>query len=96
MCVYIYIYIHIKKLNRTNQHEDTTPQKVGRAGRPVLRQRSEWKVSGVQKVRGHPGQFLPWLVKIQLCLLMMTVTTEQNVELIRGKFIQCFTGVIIF
>lgn len=60
-----YIYKNqVKNKNWTNQREDTTPQGGGRAGRPVLRQRSEWRVS-----RGHPGQFLPWLVKIQLTYL---------------------------
>lgn len=49
-----------KKKKRTNQHEDTTPQIVGRVGKPVLRQRSKWKVS-----KSHLG-----LLYSQLCSKM--------------------------
>lgn len=75
---------------RTNQHEDTTPQRVGRAGRPVLSQRSRWKVSRVQRIGGYSGQFFPWLVNVQLCLLMTAVTTELNVELLEGEIYTMF------
>lgn len=64
-----------QKKKRTNQHEDTTPQIVGRVGKPVLRQRSKWKVS-----KSHLG-----LLYYQLC----SKTTEQTVNF-RGKFVQCF------
>lgn len=81
----------------TNQREDTTPRRRRKARRPVLRQRSKWKVSRVQKVGGRPGQFMPWLVQIQKSNsvhLWKPSPQNQSVELIRGKFVQCFTGVI--
>lgn len=55
------VYIKKKLKKRTNQREDTTPQKEGSTGRSELRQKSKWKVSW-----GHPGQFLPWLVDISV------------------------------
>lgn len=59
----------------------------GRSGRLVEFRRSE----------GRPGQFMPWLVQIQKSNsvhLWKPSPQNQSVELIRGKFVQCFTGVI--